>query len=52
MRREFLIGTTLVALVAATVTGVIADKIIEDLENHFSAGGLRSVDARSPGPPG
>jgi hypothetical protein len=40
MRREFLIGTTLVALVAATVTGVIADKIIEDLENHFSAGGL------------
>lgn len=40
MRREFVVGSAVVALVAAAVTGVITDKIIEDFENHFSGGGM------------
>jgi hypothetical protein len=36
MRREFLLGTVTLALVAAIVTGVLADKMMESCENEFS----------------
>lgn len=45
MTREFVVGTVVLALVAAVVTGVVSDKIVEDLENHFGAGALWSLIA-------
>lgn len=40
MQRRFAAGTVLVAAVAAVGTGLLSDKIIEDFENDFNAGGM------------
>jgi hypothetical protein len=39
MRREYVTGTVILAVVAAAVTGVLADKIIEDFEHRRDGGG-------------
>jgi len=41
MRHQFLLGTAVLAFVAAIATGLIADKIIEDFE-HASGGAMWS----------
>jgi hypothetical protein len=40
VKREFMIGTAALAVLAAVITGLISDKIIEDFENHFSGGAM------------